>query len=72
MSYKCALFPEYYNNDHIKDDAVEHVPCMAELGIFIQRSSPKTCREETRWERCTQMAESYKKGLKDVQNNCVN
>jgi len=62
MSYKCALFPEYYNSDHIKDDAMEHVTRMAEMGICILRFSPKTCREETRWERCTQIAESYKKG----------
>jgi len=62
MSYKCALFPEYYNIDHIKDDVVEHVTRMAELGICILRFSPKTCREETSWERCTNIAEAYKKG----------
>lgn len=62
MSRKCALFPEYYNNDHIKDGAVEHVTRMVELGICILRFSPKTCWKETRWERCTQRAESYKKG----------
>lgn len=61
MSYKCVLFPEYYNNDHIKDDAVEHVTRMLELGICTLRFSPKTCSAETRWERCTQIAESYKK-----------
>lgn len=63
MSYKCALLPEYYNHDHIKDDAVEHVTRMTELGICILHFSPKPCREETGWERCTHIAESYKKGV---------